>query len=1059
MTHFMNTCNFFQRLVAIILAATLAAAPLNAQTVVTPIGSLKLTGTADANLQTIQKANSITWGSANDATLARTGAGILTLTGNLVVSGNITGSGTSTANFSNTGLKVYDTDASHLLTFAVGSNLTANRTLTFSPGDGNRTVTLGGDLTTSGAFNTTLTVTANTTLTLPTSGTLSTQAGAESLTNKKLGSLTSNGLVTTSGGDGTLSVTVPGTGVLTALGVNVGSAGAPVVNGGALGTPSSGTLTNATGLPIATGVANLGTGVATALTTPSSANLRSAVTDESGTGALLFAGGDIGAATGTSLALSSVASVTGALTLGNAGSYVNFGAAGVNGYVAYGTNLEVYGPASGSLAIRNGNASGSLILSGTSSGSQLTLSNAGALTVPGTGTHTFGTTNTVTATAGVLTATAAAGPMLIAKDTGTFATDASPQISFRDGSAEGAYIGFANGANNDFTVAQLRNASLYFRTNNTLAGGFDSTQNFSALGTGAHTFGGLIRSTAGDAPSSAVTAAHLSVAAAAPRITFTDSTGAVNSKVSDIVQAAGGGDVRVRFRDDSASNSTIAYKVTGAYQAVGTHTFYTGNEVATATINSTATTLAGNLTVSGTAGVTSAKGFVSTDNPVSGLSVHLTDETAPAIRFTKSNVTARSFQLSSADNFTLEDVTAGTAPLVVTGTTGATTITGPTLTLQNGAANPTVHVKATANTYNPTIRLEGWDRTFYVGVRDTGADGLFSIASTSALTSPLFSIDAGTGAAVFSGNVTAAGAITTLQNGTADPTLHIKTTADTYNPNLRLEGFNRNLWLGLYDTGADGELRVSTASTFANPLFTLTSVGGATFLGNLTVSGTGTHSFAGPIAGTASAAGLVLTRGTKTLSLNANYAGGDAFAEITTATGMGVYISPGTSGAPIVTLTTAGKSTIAGATGTDIKGTTTNDNAATGYVGEYVSSTVASGSAVDLAVAGTVYNVTLVSLTAGDWDVSGVVAFAPNAATTILQLVGGISTTSATLGSGGSFIAVPWTGSTMGTNPEYALPVQRITLTATTDVRLVARGNFAVNTLGAYGVIRARRVR
>lgn len=56
-----------------------------------------------------------------------------------------------------------------------------------------------------------------------------------------------------------------------------------------LGTPTSGTLTNATGLPIATGVSGLGANVATFLATPSSANLASAVTDETGTGALVFA--------------------------------------------------------------------------------------------------------------------------------------------------------------------------------------------------------------------------------------------------------------------------------------------------------------------------------------------------------------------------------------------------------------------------------------------------------------------------------------------------------------------------------------------------------------------------------------------------------------------------------------------------------------------------------------------------------------------------------------------------------------------------------------------------
>lgn len=56
-----------------------------------------------------------------------------------------------------------------------------------------------------------------------------------------------------------------------------------------IGTPSAGTLTSCTGLPISTGVSGLGAGVATFLGTPSSANLASAVTDETGSGALVFA--------------------------------------------------------------------------------------------------------------------------------------------------------------------------------------------------------------------------------------------------------------------------------------------------------------------------------------------------------------------------------------------------------------------------------------------------------------------------------------------------------------------------------------------------------------------------------------------------------------------------------------------------------------------------------------------------------------------------------------------------------------------------------------------------
>jgi hypothetical protein len=62
-----------------------------------------------------------------------------------------------------------------------------------------------------------------------------------------------------------------------------------IYSGGPLGTPSSGTLTNCTGLPISTGVSGLGNGVATFLATPTSANIAAAVTDETGSGSLVFA--------------------------------------------------------------------------------------------------------------------------------------------------------------------------------------------------------------------------------------------------------------------------------------------------------------------------------------------------------------------------------------------------------------------------------------------------------------------------------------------------------------------------------------------------------------------------------------------------------------------------------------------------------------------------------------------------------------------------------------------------------------------------------------------------
>jgi hypothetical protein len=127
---------------------------------------------------------------------------------------------------------------------------------------------------------------------------------------------------------GTLPVLNGGTGVTTATGTgNVVLSNSPTLVTPALGTPASGTATNLTGLPISTGVSGLGTGVATFLGTPSSANLASAVTDETGSGALVFANSPtlVTPALGTPSALvgTNITGTASGLTAGNVTTNAN----------------------------------------------------------------------------------------------------------------------------------------------------------------------------------------------------------------------------------------------------------------------------------------------------------------------------------------------------------------------------------------------------------------------------------------------------------------------------------------------------------------------------------------------------------------------------------------------------------------------------------------------------------------------------------------------------------------------------------------------------------------
>lgn len=142
-----------------------------------------------------------------------------------------------------------------------------------------------------------------------------------------------------------------------------------------------------------------------------------------------------------------------------------------------------------------------------------------------------------------------------------------------------------------------------------------------------------------------------------------------------------------------------------------------------------------------------------------------------------------------------------------------------------------------------------------------------------------------------------------------------------------------------------------------------------------------------------------------------------------------------------------------------IAGTITNDNAQAGSIGEYVTSSVVS-TTVNLTTA-TTANITTISLTAGDWDVTGGVLFQTAATTSVTGAIAGISTTTGTLGADGTYARSTFAAVVPGAVEwaDFLAPVVRLSLAATTTVYLVGQSTFTVSTQTAGGYIRARRVR
>jgi hypothetical protein len=163
---------------------------------------------------------------------------------------------------------------------------------------------------------------------------------------------------------------------------------------------------------------------------------------------------------------------------------------------------------------------------------------------------------------------------------------------------------------------------------------------------------------------------------------------------------------------------------------------------------------------------------------------------------------------------------------------------------------------------------------------------------------------------------------------------------------------------------------------------------------------------------------------------------------------------------------------------TGYKGVTDGSNAASGFVGEWIASNVASGSAITLTTSGTVYQITSIALTAGDWDVSasinlhlssttmttgrGGISTANNALTVPSTATTGVATNSYdTFASLVSTSTATSISTTLGLTGDLLLATKssRVNLSGSVTLYLVATAAFTGTAPTAYGTIEARRVR
>jgi len=141
-------------------------------------------------------------------------------------------------------------------------------------------------------------------------------------------------------------------------------------------------------------------------------------------------------------------------------------------------------------------------------------------------------------------------------------------------------------------------------------------------------------------------------------------------------------------------------------------------------------------------------------------------------------------------------------------------------------------------------------------------------------------------------------------------------------------------------------------------------------------------------------------------------------------------------------------------------GTTTNDNAAAGSVGEFVSSVITTGGIVNITASGTAQNLTSISLTAGDWDVWGNMFFqSQGLATGVTNYLGWTSQASASAPDASQLFELSGAALETAGNQNFCVPYARYSLSGTTTIYLSGTSTFSTGNPKFCGAIYARRAR